>query len=178
MAVDLNFLLGNDSLFDIVLPFVLIFTIVFAIMQSTKILGGKKNIDAIIALVFGFLLIRNGVVVSTINRFLPNVALLIVVLLMILLVVGVFVGEDYGWSSGMKGLAAVLAVIVVLWIFGESYWSRYGIPNIFAGLSSETKGVLTFLAVLIIIVFFVTREGKDKPAGETFKNFGDAIFKK
>ena len=177
MAIDLNFLLRNDALFDIVLPFILIFTIVFAVMQTTKILGGKRNIDAIIGLVFGFLLIRNQTIVETINRFLPNIALLIVVILMILLVIGVFAGE-YEWATGIKGLAAVLAVIIVLWIFGASYWSRYGIPNIFSGLSSETKGILAFLAILIVVVFFVTREGKEKGFGERLEDFGKTIFKK
>ena len=177
MAYDLSFILRNDSLFDIILPFVLIFTIVFSVMQTTKILGGKKNIDAIIGLVFGFLLIRNQTIVETINRFLPNISLLIVVILMILLVIGVFGGE-YEWSQGLKGIAAVLAVIVVLWIFGESYWQRFGVPDIFSGLSSETKGILVFLAILIVIIYFVTREGEGKKFQERVEDIGKAIFKK
>src|SRR3989344_7385884 len=124
MAVDFSFLTRNDALFNLVLPFVLVFTIIFAVMQTTKILGGKRNIDAIIGLVFGFLLIRNQNIVDTINRFLPNISLLIVVILMVLLVIGVFAGKTE-WSTGVKGLAAVLAVIIVLWIFGASYWTRF-----------------------------------------------------
>ena len=43
---------------DYILPFVLVFTLIFAILQKTKILGeGKKQIDAIIGLVVGFILI-------------------------------------------------------------------------------------------------------------------------
>ena len=177
MAIDFSFLVRNDSLFNIILPFVLIFTIVFAVLQSTKVLGGKKNIDTIISLVFGFFLIRNQDIVKTINNFLPNISLLIVVILMILLVIGIFAGS-YEWSQGMKGLAAVLAVIVVLWIFGASYWSRFGIPNIFSGLGSETQGILVFLAILVIIIFFATREEKGKGVGERLEDFGKAIFKK
>lgn len=177
-SFDFDAILGNDALFEIVLPFILIFTIIFAVMQTTKVLGGKKNIDAIISLVFGLLLIRNQTIVETINRFLPNISLLIVVILMILLVVGVFAG-GYEWSSGIKGLAAVLAVIVVLWIFGASYWSRFGIPNLFSGLSSETRGILAFLAILVVVIFFVTRdESNRKGIGDRLKDFGDAVFKK
>jgi len=176
MAIDFSFLVRNESLFNIVLPFVLIFTIVFAVLQSTKILGGKKNIDTVISLVFGFFLIRNQTIIKTINNFLPNISLLIVVILMILLVIGIFVGS-YEWSQGVKGLAAVLAVIVVLWILGASYWSSFGIPNIFAGLSSETQGILIFLAILVVIIFFVTREER-RGAGDRLEEFGKAIFTK
>ncbi len=177
MAVDFNFLIRNEAFFTLVLPFVLIFTIVFAVMQATKILGGKKNIDAIIGLVFGFLLIRNQTIVTTINTFLPNISLLVVVILMILLVIGTFMGHTE-WSHGVKGLAAVLAVIVVLWIFGASYWNRFGIPDPFSGLSSETKGVIAFIAILVVIIFFVTRESDEKKGlGKRLENFGKAIFK-
>ena len=93
MAVDFSFLTDNNSVFELLLPFVLIFTIIFAILQATKILGAKKNIDAIIAIVFGLLLIRSTAAVQTINRFLPNVSLAIIVLLMILLIKRKF------WSS-------------------------------------------------------------------------------
>ena len=179
MAISFDFLLQNDALFEIVLPLVLIFAIVFAVLQGTKILGGRKNIDAIIGIVLGLLLVRNTVVVETINKFLPNVSLAIIVILMILLVLGVFLGKEYEWASGFKGLAAIASLIIVVWIFSESYWNRFGIPNIFGNLSSDTKGILVFIAILIIVVFLVTRkEGEQKKFSERLDDFGVAIFKK
>ena len=177
MAVDFSFLTDNNSVFELLLPFVLIFTIIFAILQATKILGAKKNIDAIIAIVFGLLLIRSTVAVQTINRFLPNVSLAIIVVLMILLLLGIFLGKEYKWASGMKGIAALLSAVVVLWIFSGSSLSRFGIPNVFGGLSSETKGIIVFIVVLIIIVSFVSRdESKKKGGGDRLKDLGKSIF--
>ena len=44
--------LENQGLTDVLLPFLLIFTIVFAVFQKTEILGkGKKNFNGVIALV-------------------------------------------------------------------------------------------------------------------------------
>ena len=172
----LEFILGNEDLFNIILPFVLMFTILFAVFQASKVLGGKKNIDAILSLVLAFFLVRNQDIIQVINRFLPNVSLAIIVILMILLVIGVFLGE-YEWAHGFKGLAAVAGVIIVLWIFGAAYWANFGVPNYFSNWSSETKGIIIFIAILIIIVFFVTRESKDN-RGDRLEKFGEAIFKK
>ncbi len=178
MALDFSFLLSNDSLFEIILPFALVFAIVFAVLNTTKILGGRKNIDVIVAIVIGLLLIRNRNIVDTINVFLPNVSLAIVVILMFLLVIGVFLGKEYKWADGIKGLAAIVSLVLVLWIFGASYWGRFGIPNIFGNLSSETKGIIAFIAILIIVVWFVSREESDKKSGkELFEQFGKSIFK-
>lgn len=178
MAIDFDFILRNDALFEIILPFVLVFTIVFAVFNTTKILGGKKNIDAVISIVLGLLIIRNKNIIDTINRFLPNVALAIIVILMILLVLGVFLGKEYEWADGMKGFAAVVSLVLVLWIFGSSYWNRLGIPNIFSGLGSETKGILIFIAILVIVVWLVSRDDKEKTSGrELYEKFGKSIFK-
>jgi len=179
MAVDFSFITGSNDFFEILLPLVLIFTIVFAILQTTKILGGRKNIDAIIGVVLGLLLVRSTKAVDVINSFLPNVALTMVVILMILLVIGVFLGEKTEWAHGLKAFAAIVSVILVLWIFSESYWRRFGVPTLFGNLSSDTKGVLVFIAILIIVIFFVTREESGgKKFSERLDNLGEAIFKR
>ena len=55
-----NFLGALESwgLTDVLLPFLLIFTLVFAVLQKTEILGDdKKNFNVIIALVLGLLFV-------------------------------------------------------------------------------------------------------------------------
>ena len=41
------------GLFDIILPIILIFTVVYAILQRTRILGAIKGIDSVVALIVG-----------------------------------------------------------------------------------------------------------------------------
>ena len=51
-------ILSHPIFVETILPFLLIFTIVFAVLQKAKILGeGKRQIDAIVALVVGLLFI-------------------------------------------------------------------------------------------------------------------------
>ena len=45
---------------DFLLPFALVFTLIFAILQKTKLLGdGKKQVDAIIGLVVGVFYLKS-----------------------------------------------------------------------------------------------------------------------
>jgi len=54
------------GIYDVVLPFLLTFTIIFAILEKTKVLGtfgkekdSKKNLNAMVAFVMGFLVIAS-----------------------------------------------------------------------------------------------------------------------
>ena len=50
--------LESYGLLDALLPFLLIFTVIFAIMQKTKFLGeGKKNFNVVIALVIALIVV-------------------------------------------------------------------------------------------------------------------------
>ena len=69
--------LNKLGVYDVILPFLLVFTIVFAILEKTKILGidkidgkelGKKNINAMVAFVIAFLVIASTRLVAVINQ--------------------------------------------------------------------------------------------------------------
>jgi hypothetical protein len=57
---------------EAILPFILVFTLVFAILQKTKLLGdGKKQIDAIVSLVIGLILISFSYAVGILTILIP-----------------------------------------------------------------------------------------------------------
>ena len=75
------------GLFDVVLPFLLVFTIIFAILEKTRILGTvkikgdevpNKNLNSMVSFVVALLTVATANVVRTINESLPNVVLLTV----------------------------------------------------------------------------------------------------
>ena len=91
------------GLFDVVLPFLLVFTIVFAILEKTKILGTvkvggndlpNKNLNSMVAFVFGLLVVATANVVRAINESLPNIIILVVAAVSYLIMIGVFFKTD------------------------------------------------------------------------------------
>jgi len=74
-------ILSSPIISEGVLPFILIFTIVFAILQKSEILGKeKKQIDAMVAMVFGLVTITFARAVGIINHLLPFLAVAIVMI--------------------------------------------------------------------------------------------------
>ena len=104
--------LVNIGVYDVLLPFLLIFAIIFAVLEKTAILGKEKtNINVIVSVVIGLLLIVQKGIVDLINLFLPRVSLIIVVILMCLLVIAMVAGKEF---KGLKGPVLGIAIIIIL----------------------------------------------------------------
>lgn len=92
--------LESMGLTDVILPFVLVFTIVFAVLQKAKIFGDQsKKYNVIFALVVGLLVVIPHVtgryppgadVVDIINQAIPSVSVLVIAIIMFLVLVGIF----------------------------------------------------------------------------------------
>lgn len=178
--------LENLGLTDVLMPFLLVFTIVYAILHKTKIMGeDKKNFNLMIALIMAFAVIIPHVtnrgaqwdVVDIINKALPQVSLLIILILMVLVLVGIF-GVGPMWEgSKVSGGIAVLAFIAVVYIFGSAAdfwptvrWLRWlDDPN--------TQSLIVVVLVFALIVWFITKEPKKAP-GEGFMDSMGKFFRR
>ena len=95
----INFL-AKLGIYDVVLPFLLVFTIVFAILDKTKLLGTekgkddreytKKNLNAMIAFVMGFFVVASTQLVGVINKTLSQVFILLLLIICFLMLAGAF----------------------------------------------------------------------------------------
>jgi len=137
---------------EVVLPFVLIFTVVFAILQKTQILGkGKKQIDAIVSLSMGLIVVSYANAVNIISDLMPFLAISIVIILVFLLLYGmVFREGQFDLDNKVKhvigGLSALALIVVVLYITGA--WSY--IQNNWLG--GETQSSIVTNAIFLVIV--------------------------
>ena len=105
--------IDNYGVTDVVLPFLLIFVIFYAILQKTKVLGdGKKNLNIIIAIVVGLLVViphvtgrfpANTDPVQIINDSLPQVSVVLVAVIFLLVMIGIFGQEQVFLGVSMPG---------------------------------------------------------------------------
>lgn len=146
----------EDAIFtEGVLPFLLVFVLVFAILQKSKILGdGKAQIDALISLAIALILIGVETPRNYIVGIIPWLAVALVVLLVFMLIYG-FVGvvdKDKGltlpaWVRPTVAVLAVLFVVwVVLWVTGkwDSVWDWIFEDSIWGNL-------LIFIAIALAL---------------------------
>ncbi|MBI2671491.1 hypothetical protein HYX16_01015 [Candidatus Woesearchaeota archaeon] len=151
------------GVFDIALPFILIFTVIFAVLQKIKLFGGKKNIDIIVAVVLAFLSVRSVFLVGLLNRFLPNTAIFLIIILMFLLMLGTFGGQFEGFKGYMIPIASIISLIfVVLALSGDflGYGYEFILPSFLADLfyDYQTRATILFVAGMIIVIAVATSD--------------------
>src|SRR5437879_896326 len=80
----------QSSLFMyLILPFLLVFSLVFAVLQKTEILGkGKKQVDALVAFAVGLIAVAFVRNVEVINNMVAFLGVAIVVILVFLILTG------------------------------------------------------------------------------------------
>ncbi|MEW6063501.1 MAG: hypothetical protein AB1571_03995 [Nanoarchaeota archaeon] len=174
----------NFGLFDVVLPFLLVFTIVFAILEKSKILGtedgkSKKNLDSTVAFVVALLVVATNRIVTALNLALPNIVLLLVIGVSFLLLLGVFSkSEEMEFRKMHKGwyatFVAILFIGVVL-IFlnsiildsGES-WLSYAWNYMLTKWEGSVVASIIFLLIVVLAIIFITMSPKSssKQGGE------------
>ncbi len=146
------------------LLFVLIFTVIFAIMQKSKVLGGGKQIDALVALSIGLLVSGVGYVLEFTQKLLPLMAVILVISLVFLILTAMFFkGEvdfgKYSWAfAALMGIAVIVAVIVF-----TGYWD-----NISGWFSDSDVGSnILLIAIVVGVVAFIYTLTKASSSGKS-----------
>ena len=170
-------ILESWGLTDVMLPFLLIFVIIFAVLEKTKLFGEeKRNINTVIALVFALLVVIPHVthnypagmdVVEILNSALPAVSVVAVAILMLLVLIGIFGQEKVFLGMTAPGWVTFLSFMVILLIFGNAAgwwggdWGQW-MENYFG---SDAIAILIMLLVFGIIISWITGEGEHEKVG-------------
>ena len=180
-------LLQLYAISDFFLPFILVFTVVFAVLQKTKILGDKKNFNVVISLVMGLVFVvphltgqypPNYDPVLIMNSVLPSIALVAVASIMLLVLMGVF-GTDF--SAAAAPFIAILSIAFVVYTVGASeqlnWWA--GPYDVFGWWTPEITELMIMILIFGVVVYAIVHEPKEKSSGgEMMKSFGNLFTKK
>ena len=170
LEIAINFL-RDFGFFDVVLPFLLVFTIVFAILEKTMILGSqenkpKKNLNSIVAFSIAFFVIAATNVVSVLQQSLPQITLVLIVIICLMLLVGSFMGsEEFSFKNNkyIKFLLTGFILLSVSLIFLGAIKTSSGnsVLNQLWNYLKETWFTgpvfsgLVFLAIILLVILYV-----------------------
>jgi hypothetical protein len=157
---------ANPFFTQVILPFLLIFVVVYAILEKTDILGkGKRQINAIVSLVIALIVVGVPVAVGVITRMIPVITIVIVILLLFMLMFG-FIGggEKGGLGPGLRIafgiLLGITLLVVIIWAVGGFEWFA---SNLATPSSGEFwQSVVFFGIIATAIAVAVTSGGKPK----------------
>lgn len=162
---DILFQWQSIGFFDFILPFLLIFAVVFGILSYMKIFGDNKAIHVIIAVILGLLAIRAQFFTAFLSEVAPRLGVGLTILLAILILIGLFVPKGHvktiGWV--LMGVAAVIFIVILSQLYDVFGYFTGGLGY----TSSELIGWITMIVVLvgiIIIAVVASQKEKSKPA--------------
>ena len=119
---------GLLQYFSIIFPAILVFVIVYAILNKTKILGENIGIQAFVAIALAFLVLLSEDVISLINFISPWFVVFFIFLILILIVFKIMGASDENISNVItkdKTIQWTLVVICLI-IAGAALSSVYG----------------------------------------------------
>ncbi len=152
------------GVFSYVLPFLLIFAIVFGILSRVNIFGENKGLNAVIALVVGLLSLQFQLVPLFFSQIFPNLGVGLSVILIMLILLGLFMPADKPNSMNyiLLSVAAIVFVIIVANSFSSTGY--YGFSDIMYFIYAHLSGIVITLIVLIAIGAVIGSSGpKAKP---------------
>ena len=153
------------GVFEVLIPFVLIFTIIYAVLTKTQIFA-EKRFNSIIAVTITLITIIPHIlgtyppgmdVVNIINNSLPEVSLLIVAVVMLMIMTGLLYGE-WPTKTPVSAIAAALGGILLIGIFLSNFIT---IP-ILSYIDPQMQSVIIVLIIFGLVFLYVTSDGGSK----------------
>ncbi len=153
----------NDiGVFSYLIPFLLIFAVVFAILDKTKMFSAKdtenRGIIAIIAVAIGLLSLQFDFVSEFFAVVFPRFGVGLSLFLVVLIFLGFFYtpAEGQPWSNKVVWIGWVVGIGVFVWSL--SAWDQWNSYTGFGGWFAENVWALIVLGILAAIIFVVARK--------------------
>lgn len=162
------------GIYEVVLPFLLTFTIVFAILEKTKALGAeganresKKNINAMVAFVMGFMVIASAQLVQIITQVSSQVVILILLIVFFLTLIGTFYKsstEGEVVPATWQNFFLFFMFIGILLIFlaaiktNNKSWLELTINYVAQYWSSTLIASIILIGIIVATVYYVVKE--------------------
>jgi len=158
---------ADMGVFAYVLPFLIIFAVIFGILNKTQLLGGNKGVQATIALAAGLLSLQFDYVANFFATIFPYAGMGIGILLVALILMGLISSEKgwHGWVWFIIGIIVFLVVLLtalsdVAWIGGLNYrWADW-------------RGILLFIVIVGLVVWLIAKG----QTGETSKKKKKKVY--
>ncbi len=132
------------GLFKVILPFLLIFALVYAILETTPIFGKNKGVHSVISIAIGLLSLQFEVVSKFFEGFFPALAVGLAIILGFLILVGLFITDDtkHVWNIILGSMAGITGIVVLIKAYeyfrggfiSEAFWWQQNLPSVVLGV--------------------------------------------
>jgi len=160
------------GVFDYLLPFLLVFAVVYGILSSTNFLGRNRSVYVIIAVVIGLISLRWQYFLSSfLSEAFPRLGIGLTIILGLLILVGMFISEDETryWGWGLAAIGFITAIIIFYQTFESLGYYMWG-------YGSDTAGLIILAVLLIGVIIAVAASGGNRDRTTRSTTDGRAIL--
>jgi len=153
---------NNAGFFQYLLPFLLIFALVFGILDRIGLFKTNKSISPIIALVVGLMALQFPMVSQFFAELFPRLGIALSIILIIMILLGLFLNSE-GDSDPVKWVllstAAIILVIVLVKTAGALGWSS-------GWWWSDNWPVVAGVVIILAAIGIIVGASSDKTFGK------------
>lgn len=160
--------------YRVFLPFILVYAVVFAILEKSKIFSGGeaerenvRNVNSVIAFVFGLFVVASIQTVTYIQSLITNIVVFIIFILVVLMLLAFIFGDEYvqllqDEHGKLKGWVAWTVASIVLIVSLSVLFSVLGVWDYVIELWNEyydSEVVTTGVILLLIggVIIWITK---------------------
>ena len=159
------------GVFEVILPFLLVFTIVFAMLEKSQVFGTekvggetipKKNLNAMAAFAIAFFVVASSRIVEVLTAVSSQIVVLIMLAFFWILLVGVvFKGEDAGFfkDAGWKTGFIFVTLIAIVMVFLNAIKTASGQTWLEVGwrflVQNWNSAAVASIILIVGIIFFI-----------------------
>jgi hypothetical protein len=139
------------GVFSYILPFLLIFAMVFGILTKINLFGENKTINAILALTVGLLSLQFSVVPFFFSEIFPRVGVGLSIILIILIFTSMFSNPEAKWQMYLIwAVSAVIVGVIIFQTFAATGFSAYW--PFFNYYGPQILGIVAIVVILAVVV--------------------------
>lgn len=155
----IDFLKGI-GFFDVILPFILVYTLIYGLLMRVKLFGEEKekrvrSLNSLVSFAFAGIIIGSINTIRAIQELIPIITIFLLVVLGIVLVGSFTLAQEYGKLFQTKRWQVVRLLLTI--IFGLILLITFNLIPIASGTASFTLSgeIIDIIASLVILGIFI-----------------------
>lgn len=158
------------GVFTYLLPFLLIFAIIYSVLSFTKVFKGNKAVNAVISLAVALLALQFQIVPVFFAEIFPRVGIALSVLLAIVIIGGFFADPNKEGNEWIRWVLVGITAIILIVVLGGTF-SSFGIGwglggGWFYAVNWSRILFVVIVVGLIIWIIFAGNKGNNEKKGK------------
>lgn len=149
------------GVFEFVLPFLLIFAVVFGILSTLNIFKANRSINAIIALAVGLMALQSNFVNVFFSEIFPRLGVGLAVIVVVIILIGLFAPTDSWVTITLFIIGAVIFIAILVNSFGAVGWSWGALS------ATNWSDIIPWIVLAVALIIVV---GVSSPKQSTAEN--------